>query len=68
MFTSYGGSICYVSLAIDYYQLGVQTGKMAAEALLGTKAISDLEVKTLVPTVIYNEELCNTLGITVPEN
>ena len=68
VFTSYGGSVCYASLAIDYYQLGVETGKMAAQVLLGTKDVSDIEVMTLTPTVVYNEELCQTLGITVPEN
>ena len=68
VFTSYGGAVCYASLAIDYYQLGVETGKMAAQVLLGTKAVSDIEIATLTPTVVYNEELCQTLGITVPEN
>lgn len=67
VFTSYGGTICYASLAIDYYELGVETGKMAAEILLGNKTVADYEVKTLTPTVMYNEELCNQLGITVPE-
>ena len=68
VFTSYGGAICYASLAIDYYQLGYETGKMAAEVLLGTKSVSDIEIKTLTPAVVYNEELCADLGITVPEN
>ncbi|MBQ7897014.1 MAG: ABC transporter substrate-binding protein [Clostridia bacterium] len=68
VFTSYGGAICYASLAIDYYELGVETGKMAAEILLGNKEVSDIEIATLVPTVVYNTELCNALGITVPEN
>lgn len=67
VYTSYGGKVCYASLAIDYYQLGVETGKMAAEILLGTAKISDMEVKILTPTTTYNEELCNTLGIAVPE-
>ena len=66
IFTSYGGAVCYASLAIDYYQLGVETGKMAAEILLGTKTVSDIEIKTLTPSVVYNEELCSKLGITVP--
>ena len=66
VFTSYGGTICYASLAIDYYELGAETGRMAAQILLGKKTPADLEVKTLTPTVTYNEELCNTLGITVP--
>lgn len=68
VYTSYGGAICYASLAIDYYELGAETGKMAAEVLLGTKSVSDIEVKTLTPTVVYNKELCDALGITVPEN
>ena len=68
VYTSYGGAICYASLAIDYYELGVETGKMAAEVLLGTKTMADLEVKTLTPTVVYNNELCAALGIEVPEN
>ena len=66
VFTSYGGTVCYASLAIDYYQLGVETGKMAAQILLGTKTVSDFEVMTLTPSVVYNEELCTKLGITVP--
>ncbi len=68
VFTSYGGAVCYASLAIDYYQLGRETGVMAAQVLLGEKSCEDMEVKTLTPTVVYNEELCATLGITVPEN
>lgn len=68
VFTSYGGTVCYASLAIDYYELGVQTGKMAAEILLGTKTVADIEIATLTPAVVYNEELCQKLGITVPEN
>lgn len=35
VFTSYGGAVCYASLAIDYYELGRETGVMAAEILLG---------------------------------
>ncbi len=68
VFTSYGGAVCYASLAIDYYKLGEETGKMAAEILLGTKAVSDIEIKTLDPTVVYNADLCSKLGIEVPEN
>ncbi len=67
VYTSYGGAICYASLAIDYYQLGYETGKMAADILLNGKSPADFEVMTLVPTVTYNTELCTQLGITVPE-
>ena len=68
VFTSYGGSVCYASLAIDYYELGKETGKMAAEILLNGKSASDIEIKTLTPSVVYNKELCGQLGITVPAN
>ena len=68
VFTSYGGSICYASLAINYYDLGIETGRMAAKILLGEMDISEFEIMTLVPTVTYNKELCETLGIAVPEN
>ena len=66
VFTSYGGTICYASLAIDYYRLGVLTGEMAADILLGKKQMSDLEILTSEPTKVYNEDICKSLGITVP--
>lgn len=66
VYTSYGGKICYASLAIDYYALGEETGKMAAEILLGKKTPADIDVKTLTPSVVYNEDLCKDLGIEVP--
>ena len=68
VFTSYGGAVCYASLAIDYYELGRETGKMAAQILLGEKTPADIEVATLTPSVVYNEELCAQLGIEVPAN
>ena len=68
VFTSYGGAVCYASLAIDYYELGAETGRMAAQILLGEKTPADIEVATLVPSVVYNEELCAQLGIEVPAN
>ncbi len=67
VYTSYGSEICYASLAIDYYQLGVETGKMAAQILLEGKSPADIEILTLIPSVSYNEELCAALGIEIPE-
>lgn len=66
IYTSYGGEVCYASLSISYYDLGAETGKMAAQILMGEKEISDIEILTLTPTVVYNEELCAQLGIEVP--
>ena len=68
VYTSYGGKICYASLAIDYYELGKMTGTMAAQILLGEKTVADISIQTLTPTVQYNTELCAELGIEVPEN
>jgi len=68
VYTSYGGAVCYASLAIDYYELGAATGKMAAEILLNGKAPADIEIATLTPAVSYNEDLCGQLGIAVPKN
>ena len=68
VYTSYGGTVCYASLSISYYDLGYATGKMAAEILLAGKAPSDIEIMTLTPSVVYNEELCAQLGIDVPAN
>lgn len=68
VYTSYGGSICYASLAIDYYELGWETGKMAAEILLNGADPADIEIATLTPSLVYNTDLCQELGIQVPEN
>ena len=68
VYTSYGGAICYASLSISYYDLGAETGKMAAQILLEGKTPADIAVATLTPTVVYNEELCAQLGIEVPAN
>ncbi len=66
VYTSYGGDICYASLSINYYDLGFETGKMAVLVLKGEKSVSDIEIKTLTPTVAYNEDLCAKLGIEIP--
>ena len=68
VYTSYGGAVCYASLAIDYYELGAATGKMAAEILLGGKTPADIAIATLTPSVSYNVDLCAKLGIEVPNN
>ncbi len=62
-----------VTLTISYYNLGVQTGKMAAQILLGTANISTMPIAyDNAPVYKYNkqicDEICNTLGITIPSN
>lgn len=57
------------TLTIDYYHLGEITGKMAAEVLLGKKSISEMPIGyDTAPTYKFNKEICDELGITVPEN
>ncbi len=68
VYTSYGGTICYGSLAIDYYELGKRTGEIAAQILLEGKNPADIPVEVIEPTAFYNKELCDKLGITAPEN
>ena len=68
VYTSYGGTICYASLSINYYDLGAATGKMAAEVLLSGKSPADIEIATLTPSVSYNSDLCAKLNIEVPAN
>ena len=66
------GGICagcgVVTLSIDYYDLGVATGKMAAKVLTGEANISEMPVE-FAPQVtkMYNAANCEALGITPPE-
>lgn len=40
---------------------------MTAEILLGNKTPADIEVKTITPSVIFNEEICADLSIEIPK-
>ena len=56
------------TLSISYYDLGYATGKMAYEILVNGKDIKTMEVE-YAPNVTkkYNEEICNALGIAIPD-
>jgi putative ABC transport system substrate-binding protein len=58
-----------VTLSIDYYDLGYATGTMAYEILVNKADISTLQIQ-FAPKVTkeYNAEMCELLGITVPED
>ena len=62
-------SICGVAtLCINYYDLGVETGKMAAKILKGEAKIEEMEIQYYPdPIKKYNAEICEELGITMPE-
>ena len=57
------------TLSISYYDIGVATGKMAAKILAEGADISTMPIEYAPEfTKKYNAELCEALGITVPED
>jgi putative ABC transport system substrate-binding protein len=57
------------SLSIDYYELGVTTGKMAVKILTGESDISTMPIEYYEnPQKIYDADRCASLGITVPDD
>ena len=57
-----GCGVC--TLSIDYYDLGVTTGKMAAKILKGEADISTMPVEYAPATPKFNAAMCEKLGIT----
>ena len=57
------------TLSISYYDLGVGTGRMAAKILKGESDISQMPIEYAPQfTKKYNQQLCEALGITVPDD
>lgn len=57
------------TLAIDYYDLGVATGKMAAKILTGESKVEEMKIEYAAKfTKKYNKEICKNLGIEVPND
>ncbi|MDY4634632.1 MAG: ABC transporter substrate-binding protein [Candidatus Limivicinus sp.] len=57
------------TLSISYYDIGYETGLMAAEILTEGADISTMEVRYAPQfTKEYNVSICETLGISVPED
>ena len=56
------------TLSIDYYDLGYETGNMAAQILTGKADIATMPVK-FAPNVtkMYNATNCTALGVQVPD-
>ena len=56
------------TLSISYYDLGYATGEMAYEILVEGADVSTMDVR-FAPNVTkkYNAQLCEDLGITIPE-
>lgn len=56
------------TLSISYYDLGYATGEMAYEILVDGADITEMEVRySPTYTSLYNAEICEDLGLTVPE-
>ncbi|NLP34007.1 MAG: ABC transporter substrate-binding protein [Clostridiales bacterium] len=58
---------CLSSMGLDYYELGVQTGKMAARVLKGEKTASEINFEVIEEASFYgNTAVAENLGITLP--
>ena len=56
------------TVSIDYYELGYITGQMAAKVLTGEADISQMPIAYASgATKLYNAELCQQLGVAVPD-
>lgn len=56
------------TLSISYYEIGYKTGLMAADILTGKADISEMAIEyDPNPVKKYNADICQTLGLTVPE-
>ena len=57
------------TLSISYYDLGYATGEMAYEVLVNGADVATMDGR-FAPNVVkeYNAELCEALGVTVPED
>ena len=57
------------TLAIDYYKLGEQTGRMAARLLRGEQSVSEMPIESLVDLNYYiNKTACDAMGLAIPED
>ncbi|MGN1003057.1 MAG: ABC transporter substrate binding protein, partial [Oscillospiraceae bacterium] len=56
------------TLSISYYDIGYITGQMAAKILKGEANVSEMPIE-FAPQVtkMYNPEVCESLGLTVPD-
>ena len=56
------------TLSISYYDIGYKTGQMAADILTGKADITTMAIEYAPQfTKKYNESICTSLGLTVPD-
>lgn len=59
---------CLAAEGIEYTQLGIDTGKMAAKVLKGEAKASELNYELITESSLYiNEKVAENLNITVPD-
>ena len=57
-----------ITLSISYYNIGVETGKMAVDVLLNKKDIKNMPIAyDSAPVKKFNKSFCEEVGITVPD-
>ena len=62
-----GGAV--MSLSVDYYKLGYQTGLMAAKVLTGEAKVEDMPIEMQKEfKLVVNKDKLQKLGITLPED
>lgn len=60
---------CVASAGIDYVELGIMTGEMAAKVLTGEADTSDLPYETVTDFEIYvNSDAAESLGVAIPDD
>ena len=60
---------CVAGAGLDYVQLGIQTGKMAAQILTGEATCEDLPYETIENYGLYvNSNALAAMGLTLPED
>ena len=60
---------CLASMGLDYYDLGKQTGLMAAQVLKGEKKANEINFEVIEEAAFYgNEAVAQNLGITFSED
>ena len=60
---------CLAAEGLDYVNLGIETGKMAAQILKGESNAEDMEYELLTESSLYiNQAVADNLGITIPDD
>ncbi len=60
---------CLAAMGIDYFELGKQTGAMAAKVLKGEKKASEINFETISEYSFYgNTAVADNLGVTLPND